>query len=157
LDAPVVEYWPQYGIEGKEATKVRWLLSHQAGLPGFAGPLTLEEACSWEPVIHALEREQPLWEPGTRQLYHGLTYGFLVGEVVRRVSGKSIGRFFADEVAQPLGLSSWIGLPEEYEPRVSLLFADEAPADVDAMVDAMLASVPASVTVPAGAREAIRA
>jgi CubicO group peptidase (beta-lactamase class C family) len=157
LDAPVVEYWPEYGVEGKEGTKVRWLLSHQAGLPGVVERLTLEEACAWDPVIHALERQQPLWEPGTRQLYHGLTYGFLVGEVVRRVAGKSIGRFFAEEVAQPLGLSTWIGLPEAEEPRVTLLFTADGPFDVDAMVDAMLTRVPPSVTVPAGAREGIRA
>ncbi|MEV6139692.1 serine hydrolase domain-containing protein [Nocardia sp. NPDC051990] len=119
LDAPVVQYWPEFGAAGKERIPVRWLLSHQAGLPIVDGPLTFEQACAWEPVIRALEAQQPLWEPGTEHLYHGVTFGHLVGEVVRRISGKSLGTFFADEVAAPLGLSAWIGLPEQEEDRVA--------------------------------------
>lgn len=119
LDAPVVDYWPEFGANGKDRIPVRWLLSHQAGLPIVDGPLTFEQACAWNPVIRALEAQPPLWQPGTEHLYHAVTYGFLVGEVVRRISGKSLGTFFADEVAAPLGLSAWIGLPEEHEPRVA--------------------------------------
>ncbi|MEJ2855096.1 MULTISPECIES: serine hydrolase domain-containing protein [unclassified Saccharothrix] len=121
LDAPVTRYWPEFGAAGKEDIPVRWLLSHQAGLPVVDGPLTFEEACAWEPVIRALEAQKPLWRPGTEHVYHSVTYGFLVGEVVRRISGKSLGTFFADEIAAPLGLSAWIGLPEEEEHRVSKL------------------------------------
>jgi CubicO group peptidase (beta-lactamase class C family) len=119
LDAPVVRYWPEFGAAGKRQIPVRWLLSHQAGLPIVDGPLTFEEACAWEPVIRALEAQKPEWEPGTEHVYHSVTFGFLVGELVRRITGKSLGRFFADEVAAPLGLSAWIGLPEEQEPNVA--------------------------------------
>jgi CubicO group peptidase (beta-lactamase class C family) len=119
LDAPVVEYWPEFGANGKDQIPVRWLLSHQAGLPIVDGPLTFEEACAWDPVIRALEAQKPLWKPGTEHVYHGMTFGFLVGELVRRITGKSLGTFFADEVAAPLGLSAWIGLPEEQEGRVA--------------------------------------
>ncbi|MEU5848449.1 serine hydrolase domain-containing protein [Saccharopolyspora shandongensis] len=125
LDAPVARYWPEFGANGKEQIKVRWLLSHQAGLPLVDGPLTFEQACAWHPVIRALEAQKPLWRPGTEHVYHAITYGFLVGEVVRRITGKSLGTFFAEEVAAPLGLSAWIGLPEEHEERVARLhFAD---------------------------------
>ena len=119
LDAPVIEYWPEFGAGGKEQIPVRWLLSHQAGLPVVDSPLTFEEACAWHPVIRALEAQKPEWEPGSEHLYHAMTFGFLVGEVVRRITGKSLGTFFAEEVAAPLGLSAWIGLPEEHEERVA--------------------------------------
>jgi CubicO group peptidase (beta-lactamase class C family) len=119
LDAPVVQYWPEFGQAGKEHIPVRWLLSHQAGLPTIDATLTREEALAWEPVIHALEVQKPYWEPGVAHGYHAVTYGHLVGEVVRRVDGRSIGTFFHDEFAEPLGLEFWIGLPEEHEPRVA--------------------------------------
>ncbi|PXX61739.1 CubicO group peptidase (beta-lactamase class C family) [Nocardia tenerifensis] len=119
LDAPVVTYWPEFGAHGKERIPVRWLLSHQAGLPAIDTELTFEQACAWDPVIGALEAQAPLWQPGTEHLYHAVTFGHLVGEVVRRISGKSLGTFFAEEVAAPLGLSAWIGLPEEQEGRAA--------------------------------------
>jgi CubicO group peptidase (beta-lactamase class C family) len=119
LDAPVVRYWPEFGQAGKEQIPVRWLLSHQAGLPTIDAELSREEALAWEPVIHALEEQKPYWEPGVAHGYHALTYGHLVGEVVRRVDGRSIGTFFHEEFAEPLGLEFWIGLPEEHEPRVA--------------------------------------
>jgi CubicO group peptidase (beta-lactamase class C family) len=119
LDAPVTAYWPEFGSAGKAAVPVRWLLTHQAGVPALDRQLSPEEVWSWEPVIDALAAQSPFWEPGTAHGYHALTYGYLVGEVVRRVSGRSIGAFFADEVAAPLGLEFFIGLPEQLEPRVS--------------------------------------
>ena len=119
LDAPVVTYWPEFGQAGKEHIPVRWLLSHQAGLPTVDAELTREEALAWEPVIHALEVQAPYWEPGVAHGYHAITYGHLVGEVVRRIDGRSLGTFFRDEFAEPLGLEFWIGLPEELEPRVA--------------------------------------
>ncbi|ALG08447.1 serine hydrolase domain-containing protein [Kibdelosporangium phytohabitans] len=119
LDAPVVRYWPEFGANGKAEIPVRWLLSHQVGLPIVDGPLTFEQACEWDPVIRALEAQKPLWQPGTEHVYHSMTYGFLVGELVRRVTGKSLGAFFAEEVAGPLGLTAWIGLPEREEGRVA--------------------------------------
>ncbi|HEX4532043.1 MAG TPA: serine hydrolase domain-containing protein, partial [Acidimicrobiia bacterium] len=119
LDAPVVEYWPEFGQAGKDHIPVRWLLSHQAGLPTIDAVLSREEALAWEPVIRALEVQKPYWEPGTAHGYHALTYGYLVGELVRRTDGRSLGTFFHEEFAEPLGLEFWIGLPEEYEPRVA--------------------------------------
>jgi CubicO group peptidase (beta-lactamase class C family) len=121
LDAPVVNYWPEFGANGKDEIPVRWLLSHQAGLPVIDTRLTFEEALAWDPVIRALEAQKPLWTPGTEHVYHSMTFGYLVGEIVRRISGKSLGTFFADEVARPLGLNAWIGLPEEQEANVARL------------------------------------
>jgi CubicO group peptidase (beta-lactamase class C family) len=97
LDAPVVAYWPEFGAAGKEHIPVRWLLSHQAGLPCVDGPLTFEEACACDPVIRALEAQEPAWEPGTEHVYHSVTFGYLVGELVRRITGKSLGAFFAED------------------------------------------------------------
>jgi CubicO group peptidase (beta-lactamase class C family) len=119
LDAPVVKYWPEFGTNGKDEIPVRLLLSHQAGLPVIDTPLTFEDACAWHPVIRALEAQKPLWQPGTEHVYHSITFGYLVGEIVRRISGKSLGTFFADEVAGPLKLNAWIGLPEEQETKVA--------------------------------------
>ncbi|HEX6339777.1 serine hydrolase domain-containing protein [Umezawaea sp.] len=137
LDAPVARYWPEFAAAGKERIPVRWLLSHQAGLPVLDGPLTFEQACAWDPVIRALEKQPPLWEPGTEHVYHAVTYGFLVGEVVRRISGRSLGTFFADEVARPLGLSAWIGLPEEHEDRVAALHY-AAPFSVEELITGLV-------------------
>ncbi len=139
LDAPVARYWPEFGAAGKEQIPVRWLLSHQAGLPIVDGPLTFEQACAWHPVIRALEAQRPLWQPGTEHVYHSVTYGFLVGEVVRRVTGKSLGTFFAEEVAAPLGLSAWIGLPEKEEKRVARLH-DAAPFSVEELLAGLIAT-----------------
>ncbi|MCY4014529.1 MAG: serine hydrolase [Gammaproteobacteria bacterium] len=118
LDAPVATYWPEFAAAGKEDIPVRWLLSHRVGLPIFDEPITVEEFLAWEPPVETLAAQSPVWEPGTTHGYHSGTYGWLVGEVVRRISGKSLGTFFADEVAGPLGLDFWIGLPESEESRV---------------------------------------
>jgi CubicO group peptidase (beta-lactamase class C family) len=122
LDAPVTRYWPEFGQAGKEDVPVRWLLTHQVGLPALDRTLTPEEVQAWDPVIEALAAQSPFWEPGTAHGYHALTYGWLVGEVIRRVTGTSVGSFFAHEFAAPLGLEFWIGLPSEQEHRVSPVF-----------------------------------
>ncbi|HZR12613.1 MAG TPA: serine hydrolase domain-containing protein [Acidimicrobiia bacterium] len=122
VTAPVVEYWPDFGTAGKTGITVEQLLSHQAGLAWVDAPLTLDEALAWEPMIHALEDQAPAWEPGTAHGYHAVTFGYLVGEVVRRVTGRTIGTYFRDEVARPLGLDFWIGLPEQHEARVARLY-----------------------------------
>jgi CubicO group peptidase (beta-lactamase class C family) len=119
VDAPVATYWPEFAQAGKERIPVRWLLCHKAGLPTIDRHLSFEDALAWHPVIRALEAQAPLWEPGSQHGYHALTFGFLVGEVVRRVTGKSLGTYFAEEVAEPLGLEFWIGLPPEQEERVA--------------------------------------
>lgn len=119
LNAPVVRYWPEYGAEGKDATLVRHVLSHQAGLPAVTSALPAGAFYDWELVTAALAAQKPLWEPGTRHGYHGLTFGFLVGEIVRRVTGLTLGQFFEKEVSGPLGLDFWMGLPEDLEPHVA--------------------------------------
>jgi CubicO group peptidase (beta-lactamase class C family) len=123
LDAPVVDYWPEFGQEGKERVPVRWLLSHRVGLPTLEKRLSPEEALAWDPAVEALAAQKPSWEPGTKHGYHAFTYGWLVGEVIRRVTGKSPGRYLADEVSDPLGLDLWIGLPDALESRVCRLIA----------------------------------
>jgi CubicO group peptidase (beta-lactamase class C family) len=120
-EAPVSTYWPAFARNGKDEITVAHILSHQAGLAWVDGEMTAAEALSWEPVIEALENQHPGWEPGTKHGYHATTFGWLVGEVIRRVAGRSVGTYFADEVAGPLGLDFWIGLPEEQEPRVGSL------------------------------------
>ncbi|UCM89727.1 serine hydrolase domain-containing protein [Streptomyces marincola] len=119
LDTPVAEYWPEFAANGKADIPVRWLLSHQAGLVALDEPLPLAEALAWEPMAAALAAQRTLWTPGTAHGYHGRTWGWLVGEVIRRVSGRSPGRFFADEIARPLGLDFFIGLPASERGRVS--------------------------------------
>ena len=120
-DAPVIEYWPEFAAGGKENVTVAHLLSHQAGLAWVDGAMTLGDALAWEPVIRALEQQAPHWEPGTDHGYHATTYGWLVGEVIRRVDGRSVGTYLREEIAEPLGLDCWIGLPEEQQPRVATL------------------------------------
>jgi CubicO group peptidase (beta-lactamase class C family) len=121
LDAPVSRYWPEFAQAGKERVAVRMLLNHQAGLPAVDRVLRREALFDAATLATALAEQKPYWPPGTAHGYHALTFGWLVGEVVRRVSGKTLGRFFADEIAAPLGLDFWIGLPAEIEPRLALL------------------------------------
>ena len=121
VDAPVARYWPEFAAGGKENIPVSFLLSHQAGLAWTDGAMTTEEALSWDPVVDALAQQTPHWEPGSRHGYHATTYGWLVGEVIRRITGKSVGTYFHDEIAAPLGLDFWIGLPESEEVRVAPL------------------------------------
>nr|WP_262005726.1 serine hydrolase domain-containing protein [Streptomyces sp. FIT100] len=119
LDAPVAKYWAEFAANGKSDIPVRWLLSHQAGLVALDQPLPLTEALAWNPMAAALAAQRPLWTPGKAHGYHGRTWGWLVGEVIRRVSGRSPGRFFADEIADPLDLDFFIGLPASERNRVS--------------------------------------
>ncbi|WP_328873488.1 beta-lactamase family protein [Streptomyces sp. NBC_00287] len=139
VDAPVVRYWPEFGAGGKEKVLVRHLLSHTAGLPDWDPPLTTDELYDWTTATARLAAQAPWWEPGTGAGYHSLTQGFLVGEVVRRVTGRSPGAFFADEIAGPLGADFHIGLPAEHDHRVALTvpppshdedYATSAEADV---------------------------
>lgn len=128
-DALVTDVWPEYGQAGKEGTTIAMLLDHQAGVPVVDDPPSLDDVLKVEPIVEALAAQAPLWEPGTAHGYHALTYGWLVGEVVRRVDGRPIGQFFADEVAGPLGLDFWIGLPDELQDRVVPLVPSRPSAD----------------------------
>lgn len=127
VDSPVCEYWPEFAQAGKEKITVRQVLSHSSGLSGLDVPLTVDVMCDWEKVINLLELQKPWWEPGSACGYHMFTFGFLTGELVRRVSGKSIGNFFHDEIAVPLNADFFIGLPEECDARLTDLVAPQAP------------------------------
>ena len=119
----VATYWPEFGQLGKEQITVYQVLTHQAGLPQVPEGLHGKDLFDWKRVIEGIEKEAPAWEPGTESGYHAITFGFLVGEVVRRVSGKRIGEFLRDEVCRPLGIDHemFIGVPESVEPRIAKL------------------------------------
>jgi CubicO group peptidase (beta-lactamase class C family) len=128
VNAPVGRYWPEFAQAGKGEITVRELLSHQAGLPALREPLKPGGLFDWNYMVERLAAEEPFWPPGTRSGYHALTFGYLVGEVVRRVSGRPLDRFFREEVAGPLGLDFHLGLPEADEGRVAPTIRPEAPA-----------------------------
>jgi CubicO group peptidase (beta-lactamase class C family) len=119
LDAPVAQYWPEFAAAGKERIPVRFLLTHQAGLPAVRDPLPQEALFDWDRMTRVLAAEAPWWEPGTAHGYHAVTFGWLVGEVVRRVTGRSLGSYFRDEIARPLGADFFIGIGPELDPRVA--------------------------------------
>ena len=125
----VADHWPEFAAAGKGDVTVAQMMSHQAGLPFVDATLTFDDLLAVEPVVEALAAQQPIWEPGTAHGYHAVTYGWLAGELVRRIDGRTLGRYFAEEVAGPLGLDFWIGLPEEHEARVSTLESAPPPTD----------------------------
>ncbi|HEM46084.1 MAG TPA: class A beta-lactamase-related serine hydrolase, partial [Alphaproteobacteria bacterium] len=125
LDAPVARYWPEFAAAGKGDIPLRWVLCHEAGLASVEGELTLEQVLAWDPVVEAIAAQAPNWEPGSAHGYHARSFGWILGEVVRRATGRSLGRFFADEIAGPLGLDFWIGLPESELPRCATLIPPE--------------------------------
>jgi CubicO group peptidase (beta-lactamase class C family) len=127
LDAPVAQYWPEFAAKGKEKIPVRWLLSHQSGLPAIRRAMPPESLFDWDAICAALAEQEPWWEPGTQHGYHPMTYGFLVGEVIRRVAGRSVGEMFREEVARPLGADFHIGLSAADDDRVSNLIGGIAP------------------------------
>ncbi len=121
VEAPVASYWPEFAQAGKENVTVADLLSHRAGLAWVDGTLSFEDVLGWDPVVEALERQAPSWPPGSAHGYHATTYGWLVGEVVRRVSGRSLGTYLHEEIAAPLGAEFFVGLPATEEHRVARL------------------------------------
>jgi len=135
LDAPVARYWPEFAAAGKANIPVRWLLTHRAGLAAVDGVLTLRDVLDWDPVVAAIAAQSPNWEPGTQHGYHVRSYGWTVGEVVRRVAGRSLGRFFAEEIALPLDLDIWIGLPAAEEPRCATLIPATGDDDGSSFLD----------------------
>ena len=134
LDAPVAEYWPEFAAAGKQNIPVRWLLSHQAGLAAPKVKVSAEELFAWDPFVEALAAQEPWWEPGTAHGYHALSFGHLVGELVRRTAGMSLGTFFRTQVAEPLGADFHIGLAAEHDARTSDLYGELIPEGVDPSV-----------------------
>jgi CubicO group peptidase (beta-lactamase class C family) len=127
LDAPVAKYWPEFAAGGKEKLPVRYLLSHQAGMAAIRRPMSLSDIFDWATMAGTLAEQEPWWEPGTKHGYHALTYGWLVGEVIRRLSGMSVGTFFREEVARPFGIDCQIGLPAAEDVRVAPLIPPPPP------------------------------
>jgi CubicO group peptidase (beta-lactamase class C family) len=119
FDAPVARYWPEFAANGKSGVKVSHLMSHCAGLSGWKEPLAKEDLYDWEKATSLLAAQAPFWEPGTAPGYHGLTQGYLVGEVVRRITGRTLGTVFREEIAEPLGADFHIGLPASEDHRVA--------------------------------------
>ncbi|MFI9803681.1 serine hydrolase domain-containing protein [Streptomyces sp. NPDC052301] len=157
LDAPVAGYWPEFAAAGKEKVLVRHLLSHRAGLAGLREPHALDALYDWELTTARLAAMEPWWEPGTRSGYHALTYGFLVGEVVRRVSGLRPGAFLEREVTGPLGIDFTVGLPAKEAGRAAELV--HAPAVASSERAAAFGQLPpvalaALANPPVGAAEA---
>jgi CubicO group peptidase (beta-lactamase class C family) len=128
LDAPVARYWPEFAEAGKGELPVRYLLSHRAGLAGLREPTTVEDLFDWKVMVERLAATKPWWEPGTVSGYHAMTYGYLVGEVIRRVSGSTVGELLRADLAGPLGADFHIGLPDEEHGRVATL-VQPPPAD----------------------------
>lgn len=124
LEAPVCRYWPEFAANGKDEIRVGEVVSHRAGLPGLLTPVSNEEAVDDVRMAALLAAQAPVSRPSDGPRYHALTFGWLCGELVRRVDGRSIGRFLHEEVAERLGLGLWIGLPERFEPRVAVLERD---------------------------------
>lgn len=119
FDAPVARYWPEFAANGKERVKVSQLMSHTSGLSGWKEKITAGDLYDWEKMTSLLAAQAPLWEPGTASGYHVLTFGYLIGEVVRRITGRSLGTVFREEIAGPLGADFHIGLPESEDRRVA--------------------------------------
>jgi CubicO group peptidase (beta-lactamase class C family) len=120
LDAPVATYWPEFSQNGKESVLVRHVMSHSAGLSGFDPPIKEKnQLYDWDAVVAGLAAQKPWWTPGEGSGYHAITQGFLQGEIIRRVTGKSIGTFFREEIAEPLGADFHIGLNEIHDSRVA--------------------------------------
>ena len=129
LDAPVARYWPEFAAAGKQDIPVRWLLSHRAGLPAIRRALPAGALFDWTAMTAALAETAPWWTPGERHGYHAVTYGHLVGEVIRRVDGRTVGAFLRDEVTGPLRADFFIGVPEEADGRAAEVLPPPPPGE----------------------------
>jgi len=154
LHAPVSRYWPEFAQNGKQDVTVAHIMSHSAGLSGFDPPLaSVEELYDWDAICKRLAAQAPWWEPGSCSGYHAITQGYLQGEIVRRVSARSIGQFFREEVAGPLGADFHIGLDPSHNPRVGELVPpggglDAAVSDPESVAGRTMASANIDGTEP---------
>jgi CubicO group peptidase (beta-lactamase class C family) len=121
-DAPIAEYWPEFAAADKDEIPVRWALAHRAGVAAIDGDLTLDDVAAWDPVIDAIAAQAPNWEPGTQHGYHARTYGWIVGELIRRVTGLMPGEYVQQSIATPLGLDLYLGVPESEDARVARIY-----------------------------------
>ncbi len=152
FEAPVATYWPEFAANGKEGVLVKHVMSHSSGVAGFDPAIPVEALYDWDATVAHLAAQTPWWDPGTQMGYHAVTQGFLQGEIVRRVTGRSIGTFFRDEVAGPLGADFHIGLDAEHDHRVGDLvpppdrMADMTPDAAATMSGRVLLSCPMDAT-----------
>jgi CubicO group peptidase (beta-lactamase class C family) len=138
-DAPIAEYWPEFAAKGKGKATVRHALTHRVGIPQDPPGFEIGMAADWDAVCRATAELEPLWEPGTRSGYHPLTFGWMLGEVVRRVDGRPIGRFLQEEICRPIGIEGlYFGVPPEAEPRVAALKNAPGTRQVDASLNPSL-------------------
>jgi CubicO group peptidase (beta-lactamase class C family) len=142
-EAPVTRYWPAFGQSGKSATLVRHLFSHQSGVIHVKGAVPPDGFCDWDTVIRLIECSSGFHAPGAATGYHVLTHGYLIGELVRRISGQRIGRFFREQIAEPLGLDFWIGLPKSEHARVSRLIPAPLPDSLSPLLKMAMRLPPA--------------
>ena len=144
--ALVKDYWPEFAQNGKENTTVQMMLNHESGVPAFRDPIKEGGFLEWDYMISRLEAEEPFWEPGTRNGYHMVNFGWTVGELVRRVSGQSLGAFFAEHVAGPTGADFWIGIPDGFDrPIAPIKMAMPGPQDMEGKFTQKLMSEPTSI------------
>lgn len=139
LDAPLAQLWPEFGAAGKDRITVRSLLGHRGGLPAVRETLPPEALYDWSAMTHALAAEAPWWEPDTAHGYHAVTFGWLVGEAIRRASGKMPGVYFRDEIAKPLGLDAHIGLDARDDVRCAELRSVRREPGQTTLFDRMMA------------------
>lgn len=146
IHAPVKKYWPDFAVNGKEEVTVKMMLDHSAGVPCMRETLADEGCCDWQYMTGKLEQEAPFWKPGTRNGYHMMNFGWTVGELVRRVSGQSLGEYFASAIADPCDAECWIGLPDAHAQKVSRVipFRPEKGAPVSQFTRALI-NDPASI------------
>lgn len=132
-DTPIVELWPEFGAHGKDGATVRHALSQSAGVPGLPSSVTVEDLCDWDKMVAIIANEEPWWEPGTKIGYHAVTWGYIVGEIIRRASGKPINQVLLEEIATPLGVVGelFFAVPADQQPRLARL--GDAPGGEDFM------------------------
>jgi CubicO group peptidase (beta-lactamase class C family) len=149
-ESPVARWWPEYAAQGKERTTLRDVLTHRACIPQMPEGVTPERMCDWNWMARAIAGLRPLAEPGTKTLYLSMTFGWILGELVRRADPlhRSLGRFVREEIAQPLGISDlWIGIPDEVEPRIAKQLDAMVPVPADSLAPLFLASMPPAVAL----------
>jgi CubicO group peptidase (beta-lactamase class C family) len=151
-DTPVAELWPEFGVKGKDVITIRHCLCHEAGVPQIRDEIPgVETMADWDAMVAMMERLEPLWEPGTANGYHAINYGWLVGELVRRIDGRPISRFLAEEVAGPLGLDGcYIGTPASEHGRIAPLIATPLPEGSPSIEDFLGADSIAARTLSPG-------
>ena len=149
IDLPAAHYWPEFAQKGKENIPIRWLLCHRSGLPGVRQDMPPESLYDWDRYAAAIAETEPWWKPGTKHGYHALTFGYLVGEVIRRITGKSVGQFFQSEVTGPLEADFFIGVPEAQDHRAAEILPGPIPDPEDAPIMAEILRDRTSMTARA--------